>query len=119
MLGAKALRYVVHDGAISAQQSEEIRRAIAARWHAFNITSDRGSGIGAWSDKEIADYSDIKAVVVYLRSVPPVRVGVNRAERRHGDDARRRVPPGAGDHDLRDVGRVPIVDGARASAMVA
>jgi mono/diheme cytochrome c family protein len=75
--------------------------AIAAGWHAFNISSDRGSGIGAWSDKDVADYlstghasgrgtaagpmgeavdesfslmtpADIKAVVAYLRSVPPV-----------------------------------------------
>jgi mono/diheme cytochrome c family protein len=30
--------------------------AIAAGWHAFNITPDRGTGIGAWSDKEIAAY---------------------------------------------------------------
>ena len=75
--------------------------AIAAGWHAFNITSDRASGIGAWSDKDIAAYlstghasgrgtaagpmgeavdqsfslmapSDISAVVAYLRSIPPI-----------------------------------------------
>jgi mono/diheme cytochrome c family protein len=75
--------------------------AVAAGWHAFNITSDRGTGIGAWSDTEIADYlstghasgrgtaagpmgeavdqsfsllapADIKAMVVYLRSIPPL-----------------------------------------------
>jgi mono/diheme cytochrome c family protein len=75
--------------------------AIAAGWHAFNITPDRGTGIGAWSDKEIAaylstghasgrgtaagpmgeavDYSfslmapaDINAVVAYLHSIPPL-----------------------------------------------
>jgi mono/diheme cytochrome c family protein len=75
--------------------------AVTAGWHAFNITADRGTGIGAWSDQEIADYlstghasghgtaagpmgeavdesfsqmapADIKAVVAYLRSVPPL-----------------------------------------------
>jgi mono/diheme cytochrome c family protein len=75
--------------------------AIAAGWHAFNITSDHASGIGAWSDKDIAAYlstghasgrgtaagpmgeavdqsfsllapSDISAVVTYLRSIPPI-----------------------------------------------
>jgi mono/diheme cytochrome c family protein len=30
--------------------------AVAAGWHAFNITADRGTGIGTWSDNEIADY---------------------------------------------------------------
>ena len=29
---------------------------MTAGWHAFNISSDRGSGIGAWNDKEIAAY---------------------------------------------------------------
>jgi mono/diheme cytochrome c family protein len=68
---------------------------------ASNITSDRQSGVGAWSDAELAQYlseghapgrgvakgpmrevvdmslrymtpSDIRAIVTYLRSVPPV-----------------------------------------------
>jgi mono/diheme cytochrome c family protein len=75
--------------------------AVAAGWHAFNITSDRGTGIGAWSDNEITDYlttghasgrgtaagpmgeavdqsfslltpADVKSVVAYLRSIPPI-----------------------------------------------
>ncbi len=75
--------------------------AVAAGWHAFNITSDRGTGIGAWSDQDVAAYlstghasgrgtaagpmgeavdqsfslmtpADIKAMVVYLRSIPAV-----------------------------------------------
>jgi mono/diheme cytochrome c family protein len=70
-------------------------------WYAFNITSDKGSGIGAWSDDELTSYlsaghasgrgtaagpmgeavdqsfkdiapSDIRALVTYVRSVPPV-----------------------------------------------
>jgi mono/diheme cytochrome c family protein len=70
-------------------------------WYAFNITSDKGTGIGAWSDDELRDYlstghasgrgtaagpmgeavddsfsyiasADIHALVTYVRSVPPV-----------------------------------------------
>jgi mono/diheme cytochrome c family protein len=58
--------------AFALNNRKKFAGAIAAGWHAFNISSDRGSGIGARSDKEIADYSDIKAVVDYLRSIPPV-----------------------------------------------
>ena len=70
-------------------------------WYAFNITSDKESGIGAWSDDELRNYlstghasgrgtaagpmgeavdqsfndmapADIRALVTYLRSVPPI-----------------------------------------------
>jgi mono/diheme cytochrome c family protein len=70
-------------------------------WLAFNITSDKGTGIGAWSDEELLAYlgkghamgrgtasgpmaevvdyglsqmepGDIRALVTYLRSVPAV-----------------------------------------------
>jgi mono/diheme cytochrome c family protein len=70
-------------------------------WRAFNITQDRDSGIGAWTDQQIADYLrtghtvgrgsaggpmaeavdislskiepvDIAAMVNYLRTIPPV-----------------------------------------------
>jgi mono/diheme cytochrome c family protein len=70
-------------------------------WYAFNITSDKGSGIGAWSDDELRGYlsaghaldrgtaagpmgeavdksfseiasADIGALVAYLRSVPAI-----------------------------------------------
>ena len=75
--------------------------AVTAGWHAFNITPDKGSGIGAWSDDELFAYlsaghasgrgtasgpmgeavdqsfsqmdpADIRAVVAYVRSVPAV-----------------------------------------------
>ena len=75
--------------------------AVTAGWYAFNITSDKGSGIGAWSDDELRGYlsaghasghgtaagpmgeavdqsfkdvaaSDIRALVAYLRTVPPI-----------------------------------------------
>ena len=70
-------------------------------WYAFNITSDKESGIGAWSDDELQSYlstghasgrgtaagpmgeavdqslsvmapADISALVTYVRSVPPI-----------------------------------------------
>jgi len=87
--------------AFALNNRKKFAGAVTAGWHAFNITSDRGSGIGAWNDKEIAAYlssghasgrgtaagpmgeavdqsfsllapADINAMVAYLRSVPPV-----------------------------------------------
>jgi mono/diheme cytochrome c family protein len=75
--------------------------AVQAGWRAYNITSDPASGIGAWSDVDLANYlavghadkrgsaagpmgeavdkslafmthGDIAAMVSYLRSVPPL-----------------------------------------------
>jgi mono/diheme cytochrome c family protein len=75
--------------------------ALTAGWFAFNITSDKGSGVGAWSDDELRSYlsaghapargtaagpmgeavdqsfkglaaADIRALVTYMRSVPPI-----------------------------------------------
>jgi mono/diheme cytochrome c family protein len=75
--------------------------AVAAGWRAYNITNDRDSGVGAFSDTELSQYlvighanghgtsagpmaeavdkslskltqSDIAAMVVYLRSVPAI-----------------------------------------------
>jgi len=75
--------------------------AIAAGWRAYDITSDKGTGIGSWSDEEIFGYlakghatgrgtasgpmgeavdhslsqmdpADIRALVTYLRSIPAV-----------------------------------------------
>jgi len=73
--------------------------ALTNGWRAYNLTPDRGSGIGAWSDDDVAAYlsnghadghgtaggpmaevvdaslsklqpADIRAIVTYLRSVP-------------------------------------------------
>jgi mono/diheme cytochrome c family protein len=73
--------------------------AVTAGWQAFNISSDRATGLGAWSDEELEQYlsfghaprhgtaagsmgeavdlslhhlskSDIHAMITYLRSVP-------------------------------------------------
>jgi mono/diheme cytochrome c family protein len=75
--------------------------AVAAGWRAFNITSDRLTGVGGWSDAELAQYlsqghapgrgtaagpmgeavdlslshltpSDIKALVTYIRTAPAI-----------------------------------------------
>lgn len=75
--------------------------AIAAGWQAYNITADKDSGVGAWSDETLAQYigtghatgfgtasgpmgeavdnslrylapDDIKAIVAYLRTVPAI-----------------------------------------------
>jgi mono/diheme cytochrome c family protein len=75
--------------------------AAAEGWRAYNITTDSTSGVGAWSDADLAQYlstghatgrgtaagpmaqavdlsfqrltpSDIRAIVTYLRSVPAV-----------------------------------------------
>jgi mono/diheme cytochrome c family protein len=75
--------------------------AVAAGWRAFNITSDKATGIGAWSDDDLVAYlslghanghgtasgpmgeavdhsfsqmapEDIRALVAFLRSVPGV-----------------------------------------------
>lgn len=76
--------------------------ALTEGWRAYNITTDATSGVGGWSDAELADYlrtghavghgsaggpmaeevdvslstltpSDLGAVVAYLRSVPAIR----------------------------------------------
>ncbi|MGZ3294126.1 MAG: c-type cytochrome [Xanthobacteraceae bacterium] len=75
--------------------------AVAAGWRAYNITSDKATGIGAWADADLVSYlaighanghgtasgpmgeavdrsfnymvgEDIRAVVAYLRTVPPI-----------------------------------------------
>jgi mono/diheme cytochrome c family protein len=72
-----------------------------AGWRAFNITSDKGAGVGAWTDEELVGYlsrghatgrgtasgpmgeavdrsfsqlvpADVQALVTYLRSIPAV-----------------------------------------------
>ena len=74
--------------------------AITAGWRAFNITSDKATGLGSWSDEDLIAYlslghapghgtasgpmgeavdhsfsqfapEDIRSIVAYLRSVPP------------------------------------------------
>jgi len=76
--------------------------AVVTGWYAYNITSDPVSGIGSWSDDDLAQYlqsghavghgsaggpmaeevaasssnltsADLRAIVTYLRSIPTVR----------------------------------------------
>ena len=82
-------------------QREKFAGAVQAGWRAYNITSDPKSGVGAWSEADLAHYlamghadgrgtatgpmgeavdnslqyltqSDITAMVTYLRSVSPI-----------------------------------------------
>jgi mono/diheme cytochrome c family protein len=87
--------------AFALDNRKKFAGALTAGWRAFNITSDRGSGVGAWSDDELVAYlstghalgrgtaagpmgeavdesfsalspADVHALVVYVRSVPAV-----------------------------------------------
>jgi mono/diheme cytochrome c family protein len=85
-------------------------------WHAFNITPDKTSGIGTWSDAQLIDYlatgavpgranaagpmaevvahstqylthEDLNSIVAYLRALPPVAGGATRARDAWGQPA--------------------------------
>jgi mono/diheme cytochrome c family protein len=87
--------------ALALDNRQKFAGAVTAGWRAFNISSDKTSGIGGWSDEDIVSYlsighadvhgtasgpmgeavdhsfsqmapEDIRAVVAYLRSVPPI-----------------------------------------------
>jgi mono/diheme cytochrome c family protein len=87
--------------AFALDNRDKFAGAVTAGWHAFNITADRATGVGAWSDQDLAAYlsvghaeghgtasgpmgevidqstsqfapEDIRALVVYLRSVPAI-----------------------------------------------
>jgi len=87
--------------AFALDNVDKFSGAVTAGWYAFNITSDKGSGIGAWSDDELRAYlstghasgrgtaagpmgeavdksfsylapGDIGALMTYVRSVPPI-----------------------------------------------
>ena len=87
--------------AFALDDRKKFAGAVTAGWRAFNITSDKGSGIGGWSDGELSAYlstghasghgtaagpmgeavdrsfsqmspADIRALVAYLRSVPAI-----------------------------------------------
>ncbi|MER8376741.1 cytochrome c [Mesorhizobium sp. M1409] len=87
-------------------QSKALSGAEVDGWKAWNITSDNQTGIGWWTDGEIADYlasghsdghgsasgsmreavdlslsklpkTDIEAIVAYLRTVPAVSTGLS------------------------------------------
>jgi mono/diheme cytochrome c family protein len=87
--------------AFALNNREKFAGAITAGWRAFNISSDKATGLGGWSDEELAAYlstghakgrgtasgpmgeavdhsfsklagEDIKAIVAYLKSVPAI-----------------------------------------------
>jgi len=86
--------------AFSMDNRRKFAGAIAAGWRAYNITGDRDFGIGAWSDADVYNYlaqghatghgtasgsmgeavdngfarmtpDDLRAIVAYVRTVPP------------------------------------------------
>lgn len=87
---------------MNRNESQKFAGAVTQGWKAYNITADSESGIGAWSDDELASYlttghapgrssaagpmaevvqyslrhltaEDIKAMVTYLKTVPAIR----------------------------------------------
>jgi mono/diheme cytochrome c family protein len=87
--------------AFALNNREKFAGAVTAGWRAFNITSDKSTGLGNWSDADVVAYltnghatghgtasgpmgeavdhsfnhfamEDIRAVVAYLRTVPPI-----------------------------------------------
>jgi mono/diheme cytochrome c family protein len=86
--------------AFALNNRQKFAGAVTAGWRAFNISSDKNTGVGAWSDDDLVSYlstghadghgtasgpmgeavdhslsylaqQDIRAVVAYLRTVPP------------------------------------------------
>jgi mono/diheme cytochrome c family protein len=87
--------------AFALDNRKKFAGALTAGWRAFNITSDKQTGLGGWSDEQLVSYlstghavgrgtasgpmgeavdhsfsqlapEDIHAIVAYLRSVPPI-----------------------------------------------
>jgi mono/diheme cytochrome c family protein len=87
--------------AFALNNRQKFAGAVQAGWRAYNITTDHASGVGAWSDSDLAQYlslghadgrgtasgpmgeevdessghlrpSDITALVAYLRTVPGI-----------------------------------------------
>ena len=103
--------------------------AVTAGWRAYNITSDRESGVGAWTDAGLAHYlatghadgrgtaagpmgeavdlslayltpADIAAMVAYLRTVPPIASPDLPAPREPANAVAVGPPPSTGDNRL-------------------
>jgi mono/diheme cytochrome c family protein len=98
------------------KSSSRFSGAMQAGWHAYNITSDRNSGVGSWSDDELVSYlstgaapgranaagpmaevvtdstqyltrEDLGSIVAYLRAVPPISGGEARPRDQWGNPA--------------------------------
>jgi mono/diheme cytochrome c family protein len=95
---------------------ERLSGAIQAGWHAYNITPHKTSGIGSWSDQDIASYlstgiaqgrasaagpmadvvsnstqylnrADLRSIAIYLRALKPIDRGEARARAEWGSPA--------------------------------
>jgi mono/diheme cytochrome c family protein len=87
--------------AFALDNRQKFAGEVTAGWRAFNITADKGSGVGGWSDEDLAAYlaighssdhgtasgpmgeavdrglskmspPDIRALITYLRSIPAI-----------------------------------------------
>jgi mono/diheme cytochrome c family protein len=87
--------------ALALDNRKKFAGAVTAGWRAFNISSDKTTGVGAWSDEDLASYlstghatghgtasgpmaeavdnsfshltpQDVRAIAAYLRSVPAI-----------------------------------------------
>ena len=96
--------------------SSRFSGALQAGWHAYNITPDKNSGVGNWSDDELVSYlskgvasgranaagpmaevvtdstqyltrEDLGSIVTYLRTVAPISGGETRPRDRWGNPA--------------------------------
>ena len=119
--------------AFALNNRKKFAGALTAGWRAFNISSDKATGVGGWRDDDLISYlsvghaaghgtasgpmgeavdnslrylapEDIKAIVTYLRSVPPIGLarsagnpgaaGVSFAQGRFAGGARQDDLPG-------------------------
>jgi mono/diheme cytochrome c family protein len=98
------------------KSSARFAGAVQAGWHAFNITPDKTSGVGDWRNDELVSYLstgaapgranaagpmgevvanstqylrpvDLRSIVVFLSSVPPVSGGEARPRHQWGNPA--------------------------------
>jgi mono/diheme cytochrome c family protein len=98
------------------KSTDRFSGAVQGGWHAFNITPDKNSGIGTWSDDELVSYlstgvapgranaagpmgevvadstqylnpEDLRSIAMYLRSVPPVIGGETHPRGQWGNPA--------------------------------
>ena len=103
----------MQERAYDETSDEFLAGADIASWHAFNITSDPNSGIGAWSTDELVQYlktgnvrgkgqaagqmaeavehsfsqmtdADLQAIAVYIKTVPAVNDGDTRPRFSYG-----------------------------------
>ena len=104
------------------KESAQLSGTIVNGWRAYDITSDKRSGLGSWSDGQLVEYlrtghadghgsasgpmgeaianslqflsaEDIKAIVSYLRAVKPIPAGDGREDSAMSNDGRRSAGP--------------------------